>query len=50
MYSKIKYKCSITLISLIESRNSDDAVIRMVKSINISILRRNILDIFLNLV
>lgn len=46
MYARLKYKCSITLLSLLEARTSNDNVIRLIKSLNIEILKRNIVDIF----
>ena len=46
MFSRLKYKCSITLLSLLEARKSNDIVVRLMKSLNIDMLRRNIVDIF----
>ncbi|EGR30411.1 MIR domain protein [Ichthyophthirius multifiliis] len=45
--AKLKYKCSITLISLLEGRKKeDDIVVKMIKSINYEIIKRNIVDIY----
>lgn len=45
--SKLKYKCSITLISLLEARSKEDDIVpRMMKTLNIDIIRRNITDIY----
>jgi len=46
MHAKLKYKCSITLISLLEARSNDGIVMRMKKSLNIDIIKRNIVDIY----
>ena len=46
MYARLKYKCSITLLSLLEARKSNETVIRLIKSLNIDMLKRNIVDIF----
>lgn len=46
MQSRLKYKCSITLLSLLEARTSNDIVIRLIKSLNLDMLKRNIVDIF----
>jgi len=46
MISRLKYKCSITLISLLEARKDDDIVKRMMKSLNMDILKRNMADIY----
>ena len=45
--SKLKYKCSITLISLLEARSKEDDIVpRMMKTLNIDIIRKNITDIY----
>ncbi|EAR92909.2 zinc finger, C2H2 type family protein (macronuclear) [Tetrahymena thermophila SB210] len=45
--AKLKYKCSITLISLLEARSKEDDIVpRMMKTLNIDIIRRNITDIY----
>ncbi len=46
MYARLKYKCSITLLSLLEARTSNENVIRLIKSLNMETLKRNISDIF----
>ena len=46
MYSRLKYKCSITMLSLLEARKDNEIVNRMMKSLNIDVLKRNISDIF----
>ena len=46
MYSRLKYKCSITLLSLLEGRKSNDVVFRLAKSLNLDMLKRNIIDIY----
>ena len=46
MISRLKYKCSITLISLLEARKDNDIVLRMIKSLHIGVLKRNIIDIY----
>lgn len=46
MYARLKYKCSITMISLLEARKDNEIVNRMMKSLNIDVLKRNISDIF----
>jgi hypothetical protein len=46
MFARLKYKCSITLLSLLEARKSNETVIRLIKSLNIDMLKRNIVDIF----
>lgn len=46
MIARLKYKCSITLISLLEARKDDDIVKRMMKSLNMDILKRNMADIY----
>lgn len=40
-------KCSITLLSLLEARKDDDIVQRMLKSLYINEIKRNITDIYL---
>ena len=47
MVARLKYKCSITLISLLEARKDNDIVLRMFKSLHIDILKRNITDIYI---
>lgn len=43
----MKYKCSITLISLLEARSKEDDIVpRMMKTLNIDVIRRNITDIY----
>ena len=44
MIARLKYKCSITLVSLLEARIDDTIVSRMIKTINIDELKRNIVD------
>lgn len=44
--ARLKYKCSITLISLLESRKNDDVVYRMLKSMQVDIVKRNLTDIY----
>ncbi|EGR27925.1 MIR domain protein [Ichthyophthirius multifiliis] len=45
--AKLKYKCSITLISLLEARQKNgDITSRMMKTLNIDIIKRNIVDIY----
>jgi len=44
--AKLKYKCSITLMSLLEARKNNSNVDRMMKSIPIEILDRNLIDIY----
>ena len=46
MYARLKYKCSITLLSLLEARKTDDNVIRLLKSLSLDVLKRNQIDIF----
>ena len=46
--ARLKYKCSVTLISLLESRKSDDIVYRMLKSMQVEIVKRNITDIYMS--
>lgn len=43
---RLKYKCSITLLGLLEGQTSKDNVTRMVKSLQVKILKDNIADIF----
>lgn len=47
MFSKLKFKCSITLYSMIESRKDDDIVLRMSKSLQDDVIKRNLRDNFL---
>jgi len=47
--ARLKYKCSITLLSLLEARRNDDNVNRMMKSLTTEVLKRNITDIYRNL-
>ncbi|EGR34683.1 MIR domain protein [Ichthyophthirius multifiliis] len=45
--AKLKYKCSITLISLLEARQKDDDIAaKMMKTLNIDVIKRNITDIY----
>jgi len=44
--ARLKYKCSITLMSLLEARKDYSNVYRMMKSIPMDALRMNITDIF----
>jgi len=44
--AKLKYKCSITLMSLLEARKDNSNVDRMMKSIPIEVLNRNLIDIY----
>ncbi len=44
--ARLKYKCSITLMSLLEARKDESNVYRMMKSIPIDALRMNITDIY----
>jgi hypothetical protein len=46
MFARLKYKCSITLLSLLEARKNDDNVLRLMKSLNLDIMKRNCIDIF----
>ena len=46
MYANLKYKCSVTLISLLEARKDNEIVNRMMKSLNPEALKRNIVDIY----
>lgn len=46
MYARLKYKCSITLLSLLEARKSNEVVLRLAKSLNLEMLKRNIVDIY----
>jgi len=46
MIAKLKYKCSVTLISLLEARVDNEIVSRMIKSLHQDILKRNIVDIY----
>jgi len=47
MYARLKYKCTITLLSILEARKTDDNVQRLMKSLNLEILKRNSVDIFI---
>jgi len=47
MITRLKYKCSVTLISLLEGKQDAEIIGRMLKSLNITVLKRNIVDIFL---
>ena len=47
MIARLKLKCSTTLISLLEARNNDDIVLRMMKSVQVDLIKRNISDIYL---
>lgn len=47
MISNIKFKCSITLVSLIEGRKDNQIILRMLKSFNLDILKRNFVDVFI---
>ena len=47
MISKLKFKCSITLFSMVESRANDDIVIRMNKSLPEEMIKRNLMDNYL---
>jgi hypothetical protein len=46
LMARLKYKCSVTLISLLEARKNDENVRRMMKSIDNQILLRNIVDTY----
>lgn len=46
MYARLKYKCSITLLSILEARKSNELVIRLAKSLSFDMLKRNIVDVF----
>lgn len=46
MISNLKFKCSITLVSLIEGRKDNQIIFRMLRSFQLEILRRNFIDIF----
>jgi hypothetical protein len=46
LMARLKYKCSVTLISLLEARKNDENVRRMMKSIDVQILLRNIVDTY----
>lgn len=46
LIARLKYKCSITLISLLEARKDNDIVQRMMKSLNSDVIKRNIIDIY----
>ena len=45
--ARLKYKCSITLLSLLEARKDYNNVYRMMKSLPMEVLKRNITDIYL---
>lgn len=47
MISNIKFKCSITLVSLVEGRKDNQIIFRMLKSFNMEVIKRNFCDIFL---
>lgn len=44
MIARLKYKCSVTLISLLEARKDNEIVLRMTKSLTDDILKRNMID------
>ena len=44
MVARLKYKCSVTLISLLEARVDNEIVSRMMKSLHHEILKNNIID------
>jgi len=46
MISNIKFKCSITLVSLIEGRKDNQIILRMLKSFHLEVLKRNFVDVF----
>jgi hypothetical protein len=46
MIARLKFKCSVTLISLLEARKDNEIVLRMMKSLNLDIIKRNIIDIY----
>lgn len=46
--ARLRYNCSISLISLLEARNNDDIVYRMLKSMQVDIIKRNITDIYIS--
>ena len=45
--ARLKYKCSITLLSLLEARKDDKNVYRMMKSLPQEVFNRNITDIYI---
>jgi len=47
MIARLKYKCSVTLISLLEARKDNEIVLRMKKSLNMEVLKRNIIDCYI---
>lgn len=47
MIARLKYKCSVTLISLLEARKDNEIVLRMTKSLTDDILKRNMIDTFI---
>lgn len=44
--ARLKYKCSITLMSLLEARKDTKNIFRMMKSLPIEALKMNICDIY----
>jgi hypothetical protein len=46
MFARLKYQCSITLISLLEARKDNEIVNRMMKSLNVAAIKRNVSDIY----
>ncbi len=46
MMSRLKYKCSCTLLVLMEARKDDEIVYRMMKSFNIDYIQRNLIDTY----
>ena len=47
MISKLKYKATVSIRSLIEGRKTDEIVIKMWKQFNFETLKRNLTDIYL---
>lgn len=45
-FSRLKYKCSLALLSLLEARKDNTNVQRMMKSLPVEILNRNLVDIY----
>lgn len=46
-WARLKYKCSITLMSLLEARKDESQVYRLMKSLPREVLRKNITDIYM---
>ena len=48
--AKIKYKCSIVIISLVESRQDDEVLSKIANGIKIDLIFDNIFSTYLNFV